>query len=389
MKLLKTHIIIIVFLILQQGIAQTAFYNEGNIRMHTNAKVGFHTNLINDGKFDDKNKGEVGFYSNNEVLTVSGTNRAIFYNVDVVTFNSNLELKTSLGVTNDLNFIEGKIITPREDTNVSLDFIRHQFYGGENDSRYIDGYASVIGNNTFSFPIGHDDRLRPMILPEHSVQNFFKGAYFFENPNTPSTFGTSFETSKKDGDIQAISNQEFWDLNGTTETNITLTWDGQSNIVALASSLNDLRVVGWNKAENIWEDLGNTNISGNFEKGEITSKPFIPNTYEVITIGSVSKNGIATTKNYLISPDKDNVNESLIIDGLENYKYNVLSIYNRWGILVYRMNNYKNEFRGQSEGRATIFVDEGLPEGTYFYMVEFGNTTQYGKQEKGWVYIKP
>lgn len=361
--------------------------------MHDGASVGFHIDLENNGKFNEDNsvekKGFAGFYSDNETRKILGNNKPVFYDVDVVTFNSNLELEVSVEVRNDLNFVEGKVITPRNNTNISLDFNRHRFIGGQGDERHVDGYVSVIGNETFSFPIGHNDRLRPMILPDYNTNNFFKGAYFFENPNTPSTFNTNFETSNKDNSLGNISKQEFWDLNGTTETNITLTWDGQSNIISLATDIKDLRVVGWSKSENMWKDLGNTNALGNFEDGRITSKPFIPNEYEVITIGSVNKSGISPNPNYLISPNKDDINDNLIIDGLENYKYNRMSIYNRWGILVYRMLNYSNQFKGFSQGRASIRIKEGLPTGVYFYMVEYGNTTKYGKQQKGWVYINP
>lgn len=364
--------------------AQTAFQNEGVVKMHAGAKVGFHTNLVNNGKFDE-NKGFTGFYHESNVLTVSGDNKTVFNNVEIGVVN-NLELQTSLGVTNKLSFLEGKVVTPRNEIGVSLDFMNHNFYIGEGNTRHVDGYASVIGSKDFNFPIGDDGRLRPMILSSQVSTTLFKGAYFFENPNTPSTFSINFETSKRDTSLKNISNFEFWDLNGTTETSITLTWDGQSNIVAIANTIEELRVVGWNKTTKIWENLGNTNITGNLDSGTISSIPFIPNTYEIITIGSV--NGKKKNNNYLISPDKDNINDNLIIEGTEEFKHNLLSIYNRWGILVFRAKNYKGEFKGQSNGRSTIFAEDGLPTGTYFYIIEYGNTPKLGKQQKGWVYVK-
>lgn len=384
LKLSKKYIVLVlIFFFQKKVIAQTAFQNEGVVQMHVGSKIGFHTNLVNNGKFD-KNKGFTGFYHENKTLTVSGANKAVFNDLEIGVLK-NLELYTSLGVANRLSFLEGKVITPRNKADISLDFMSHDFYIGESNNRHVDGYVSVKGSSNFTFPIGHDNRLRPMILLSQT-NDLFEGAYFFENPNTPSIFNTNFETSKKDSSLKNVSNFEFWDLNGTSETTITLTWDGQSSIVSIANKIEELRVVGWNKTTKIWENLGNTKITGNLDNGTISSIPFVPNTYEVITIGSVS--GKKTNNNYLISPDKDNINDNLIIEGTEEYKHNVLSIYNRWGILVFRAKDYKGEFRGKSKGRSTIFVEEGLPTGTYFYIIEFGNTPKLGKQQKGWVYIK-
>lgn len=377
----KTVVHIVFFLLISTTtLTQTAFQNNGNVQMHTGAQVGFHTNLVNNGIFDN-NLGFTGFYSN-DILTVSGANRAIFNNVEVGVLN-NLELYTSLGVKNELSFLEGKVTTPRNNTSVSLDFINHNFYVGEGNSRHVDGYTSVMGVNEFTFPIGDDDRLRPMILPSQANSAIFKGAYFFEDPNTPSTFSTNFNTTNKQVAIKNVSNLEFWDLNGNNETTITLTWDDQSNIASLSEELKNLRVVGWNKTSNIWEDLGNTNVTGTLTNGAITSTAFIPNDYEVITIGSITLN---LNNNFLISPNNDNINDNLVFEELEQYKTSKLTIYNRWGNVVFKIDNYKNNWKGFSEGRATFIEKEGLPVGTYFYILQYGNN-ELNRMKKGWVYI--
>ncbi|KAB1158282.1 gliding motility-associated C-terminal domain-containing protein, partial [Tenacibaculum aiptasiae] len=41
--------------------AQTAFHNFGNVKMHTNASIGFHTDLTNYGTLDNNNEGLAGF----------------------------------------------------------------------------------------------------------------------------------------------------------------------------------------------------------------------------------------------------------------------------------------------------------------------------------------
>lgn len=381
---MKKYIFITFLFVNTIVLAQTALKNNGNLQLHNNAKIGFHTNLINEGSIVN-NLGFAGFYGKNETLTVSGSNSPVFYNVEIDA-QYNLELEVSLGVTNELTFFEGKVITPRDNTNISLNFIRHNWYIGEDDQHYVDGYALVKNYaEEFSFPIGDANRLRPMILPPQTGNNTFKGAYFFEDPNSPSNF-SSFNTSDKQNLLSNISNLEFWDLDGTTPTNITLTWNNQSAIALLAENINNLRVVGWNKTTNQWENLGNTFVDGNSNEGKITSTSFIPNNYEVITIGSVNENGTATNNNYLISPNEDGLNDSFVLEEVTQYTKNKLSIYNRWGNLVFRTENYKNDWKGLSNGRSVLMEKEGLPVGTYYYLFEYGNN-KLDHKKQGWVYI--
>ncbi len=365
--------------------AQTAFKNFGNVQMHTDASIGFHTDLINDGQFDN-NQGLAGFYSDQNLRTVSGANRPVFNDVEIDAIND-LNLETSLGVTNQLQYINGKVLTPRNDVNVSLDFINHDFFAGEDDDRHTDGYASVLGNNEFTFPIGDDDRLRPMITPNQRLETYFNGAYFFENPNTSTTFSNNFTTTEKEVILKNISNYEFWDLDGSSETTVTLTWDSFSDIENISPLLPYLRVVGWSKAENKWINLGGVNIQGDFNEGRITSLTFIPDNYEVITIGSVfSDIELGGSDNYLISPNEDGTNDALVFDGLELYEKNELVVFNRWGNEVFRKKNYENNWSAISNGRATIKESDKLPTGTYFYTLKFGND-KLDRQKKGWVYI--
>lgn len=348
--------------------------------MHANAQVGFHTNLVNDGTFEN-NLGFTGFYSLNEILTVSGNNRAIFNNVEIDVVN-NLELYTSLGVAAEFLFISGKVITPRNDVTIALDFINHNFYAGEDDISHVDGYAAATGAKAFTFPIGDDDRLRPMSIPNQNQSTYFKGAYFYEDPNTPTTFSDSFTTSSKQFALESISTYEFWDLNGATQTQVTLTWDSLSNINFIAPNLDFLVVVGWNITDSKWENLGNFSITGTANAGTITSSPFIPDQYEIITLGAIG----TSNNNYLISPNNDNVNDALVFEDLQDFPLSKLVIFNRWGNIVYAKENYQNDFEGVSEGRATVNKDNNLPVGTYFYELKYGKNS-LTEFKKGWVYI--
>jgi gliding motility-associated-like protein len=84
-----------------------------------------------------------------------------------------------------------------------------------------------------------------------------------------------------------------------------------------------------------------------------------------------------------ISPNGDGVNDTFEIVGLEDYPDNHISIYNRWGRLVYESSNYQNDWDGRSQDALTLGTGL-LPEGTYFMVLELGGDL---KPVKGYVYL--
>lgn len=92
----------------------------------------------------------------------------------------------------------------------------------------------------------------------------------------------------------------------------------------------------------------------------------------------------------VITPNGDGIHDVLTIAGLENYPQNTIRIYNRWGVLVYTTNAYNTEgnfFDGTSEGRITVQVDNKLPVGTYFYILDYENATGNTKSLSGYLYL--
>ena len=87
------------------------------------------------------------------------------------------------------------------------------------------------------------------------------------------------------------------------------------------------------------------------------------------------------------SPNGDGVNDFFKINCIEDYPNNTVQIMNRWGNTVYEVGGYNNNdvsFQGISQGRANVSVDEELPTGTYFYVIDLGNGE---KVKKGWLYL--
>ena len=91
-----------------------------------------------------------------------------------------------------------------------------------------------------------------------------------------------------------------------------------------------------------------------------------------------------------ISTNGDGKNDGFRIEGIENYRKNTLKIFNRWGVLVYQKEGYTNAdpFTGYSNGRSTIESGKKLPQGTYYYILEYENSNNQTQTKSGWLYLK-
>ena len=379
----RISILIFVAYSLQPIMAQTAFHNFGEIQIHDEGQIGFHTHLINDGVFN-VNLGLAGFYGNTQ-LNVSGTSIAEFFDVEI-DVPSGLNLETSLGVFNQLDFINGKVFTPRNNVSVALEFL-NATYAGESNDEHVDGYAGLFGDIDFTFPIGHAGKLRPLSISQPNSITTFRSAYFFEDPNAPSTFVSSFDTTSFSPILSKVNDKEFWDLNGDQQVEVTLTWDTESNIQNLTNDINLLRVVGWNETRAMWESLGRNEVSGDLDNGTITSTSFIPDNYVVLTIASQPSDDEITI-NTGFSPNEDGVNDVFEITGIDLTQENSLEVYDRWGGLLYKKDNYDNTWGGLSENSRTVDKGQLVPVGTYFFFLKvIDKVTSEQKIYKGWVYI--
>jgi len=92
---------------------------------------------------------------------------------------------------------------------------------------------------------------------------------------------------------------------------------------------------------------------------------------------------------YGFSPDGDGINEYWHIENIEYHPENVVTIYNRWGDAVFRIENYDNGsevFRGEANLKTKMGAGT-LPAGTYFFNIQIEGETILRKT-KGYVVIK-
>ena len=175
---------------------------------------------------------------------------------------------------------------------------------GASDAGYVDGYVRKYGAGAFVFPVGDNGFVGQFAAAADGVM----GAYFHADANTavtsnlftgsnyaPLPTGGPFPTSNMGTNVDAVSTVEYWDIDGSNATPLTLTWDAGSAIGTLTNNqLNKLSIVGWDGTQ--WVAIPSkvdvTSILGgssDLTAGSITTvSPLAPNTYTAYTFGSLT-----------------------------------------------------------------------------------------------------
>ena len=83
------------------------------------------------------------------------------------------------------------------------------------------------------------------------------------------------------------------------------------------------------------------------------------------------------------SPNGDGTNDVFVITNIEYYPDNKFMVFNRWGNKVYAATPYQNKWDGTSQYGSAF--KEGLPEGTYYYILDLGNDKD---PYTGYIYLR-
>jgi len=85
-----------------------------------------------------------------------------------------------------------------------------------------------------------------------------------------------------------------------------------------------------------------------------------------------------------MSPNGDGINDVLVIDCIEYYPNNSISIFNRYGNIIYSTTGYQNDWNGVANVKGVVGQGEPLPQGTYFYTLK---VEEASVETSGWIYI--
>jgi hypothetical protein len=85
------------------------------------------------------------------------------------------------------------------------------------------------------------------------------------------------------------------------------------------------------------------------------------------------------------------MSDRLYIDDISYFPNNSIQIFNRYGRLVWETkgyNNATNAFKGNSNVSVFFQKDENLPDGTYFYILNYFNfIDQIQREKKGYLQL--
>ncbi|RUT71324.1 HYR domain-containing protein [Flavobacterium cupreum] len=93
---------------------------------------------------------------------------------------------------------------------------------------------------------------------------------------------------------------------------------------------------------------------------------------------------------YGFSPNNDGINDFWTIDDINQYPKNKVSVYSRWGDLVFQVSGYNNTtnvFSGIANKSRNLGANE-LPEGTYFFEIDPNADNHHFKKLKGYLVLK-
>lgn len=368
-------------------------------------------NLFNDGDFylysHYNNDGLVTFSTGSKTGITRMRGLSVFQNLSGSMpmqwydgeFNNNLvqpafHLSNEVSISGTSDFQQGII----DDDNYGglLVFENAANHINVSDASHVDGKVQKNGDVAFIFPIGDKQKYRfAGIAAPDEVLSSFTGKYFYNNSNA------LYSHNNKAGVIDLINNQEYWILDktaGKSDVILTLSWDEATTTPAniVVSPQSAIHIVRWDVTQSLWVDEGGIVDSAN----KTVTTPINVSGYNVFTTARIDESQIVLPCNTLVvynalSPNGDDKNDFFKIDGLSECSTdNTVEIYNRWGVKVFETNNYGssgNVFKGYSEGRTTISKGELLPEGTYFYVLNFkyksSSSTNQTIKKSGYLYL--
>lgn len=144
----------------------------------------------------------------------------------------------------------------------------------------------------------------------------------------------------------------------------TLTFDNQAHVQAL-----DINGT-------ICRDLS---TSGNDPDPDKNGNPVDNNEPTAITLHSVATEGDVFIPEGF-SPNGDGVNDLFIVSRVPLNTRMRLRVFNRWGNTVYESEQYQNDWNGTANVGVVAGVNrQGLPEGTYFYVLTLSDGREYSR----------
>lgn len=378
------------------GSAQTVNTGDLSVRPGTEVSTYFDFknettgNVLNDGDFyfygHYQNEGLFSYTTNsttgyvvfeglmNGMQNISGASPSSFYDV---LFNK-AGGQHSFHLTNDIenqgtvNFMNGVVLMDKENGGAFV-FLKGANHINTADRSHVQGEVTKDGDEAFKYPVGDGGYYRfAGISAPVNVAETYTGEYLLENSNE------KYPHASRAGIIEVIDDKEYWIINQVTPTDnsvmVTLSWDQRTTPAHLiANGAEALHIVRWDETQQLWVDEGGV---VDYAARTVTT-PINVEGFGVFTLGSIKEQHLNPGDVVIyqgVTPDGDGLNDYFIIDNIEYFPTNNVTIFNRWGRKVYETTSYNssgNVFNGYAQGKGVVNQGEMLPTGTYYYVVEY------------------
>ena len=356
------------------------FKNEASGNVLNDGDMYFFGHYQNEGLFSYSTNSTTGYVVFEGLMdgmqNISGSSPSSFYDV---LFNKagnehSFHLTNDIATAGTVNLTNGVVLMDKENGGAFI-FLKGAQHINTSDRSHVNGEVTKDGNEAFTYPVGDGGyyRFAGISAPANEAETY-TGEYLLENSDS------QYPHASRAGIIKTIDDKEYWIINQSTPTDnsvlVTLSWDKRTTPAALtANEAEGLHIVRWDDKQNLWVDEGGV---VDYAAKTVTT-PVNVEGFGVFTLGQIKEESLNPGDVVIyqgVSPDGDGMNDYMIIDHIDQFPNNHVTIFNRWGRKVFETRGYdegNNVFRGYAQGNAVVNSGEKLPTGTYYYIVEYLN----------------
>jgi CHU_C Type IX secretion signal domain len=295
---------------------------------------------------------------------VNGTLRPLPVGSITINSNATFALAGEWLVKNEMIFTKGKLVVDKfQAIPGKLGYQGTTPLVGNDDS-YVNGRIFMLSQAAHTFPIGNNDGYFPaqLTINDADAADGVGMEIVSTNPGfAPVT-----------GSIKEIFTDHFWEL--TAGTSGTL---NSSNPISLSSNGTSNFFTGDGDA--VVLESNSSGVQANL--GGIVNNTFYSSTQGVSskakTFGLAKSDKISVIVHKLITPDNDEKNDVLFIDGIDSFPENEVYLLDRWGKEIRSWESFQNYPQPAISTQANFDFSK-LEIGNYICVVKF---VRNGKEE--------
>lgn len=324
--------------------------NEGTLINNGNMVVG--GTWLNLGTYD-AGEGQITFNSTDtsKPQIINHNNQS--FSKLVISGGGLKQILADLTVAESLTLTDG-IITAQNGSKVH--FSPTAVITGGSDASHINAPVYQEGTGTKLFPVGNGTTYLPVEI---------NGITTTSDIGITLTELQAGQTLNRNSSLDDISDKRYWAVDvasGSLEgAKIVLPVKGDEGLDATAASR--FVVAYSNDVADDFKSIGR-GLGSTASLAESEQSPFAG----FVTLGVLAENQSIVVFNAISPNSDDNLNSYIHIDNL--VEGDVVSIYNRWGDLIFEMKNYDNDdVAKRFNGKSNVGGSKDLPTGNYFYVI--------------------